>query len=72
MNDAEFRLLDEIEEGHWWFVGKRLILRRLRGVFSEKSAHEWPVVDESLMRRLRLLCTIGVLQCDTQEVQSRK
>jgi len=29
MNDAEFRLLDEIEEGHWWFVGKRLILRRL-------------------------------------------
>lgn len=27
MNDEEFRLLDRIEEGHWWFVGKRLILR---------------------------------------------
>ena len=29
MNDEEFRLLDEIEESHWWFVGKRLILRAL-------------------------------------------
>ena len=29
MNDAEFRLLDEIEETHWWFVGKRLLLRSL-------------------------------------------
>ena len=27
MNDADFRLLDAIEEDHWWFVGKRLILR---------------------------------------------
>jgi SAM-dependent methyltransferase len=29
MNDEEFRLLDEIEDGQWWFVGKRLILRTL-------------------------------------------
>lgn len=29
MNEEEFRLLDEIEEGHWWFVGKRLLLRAL-------------------------------------------
>jgi len=29
MNDEEFRLLDEIEDGQWWFVGKRLILRAL-------------------------------------------
>jgi SAM-dependent methyltransferase len=29
LNDQEFRLLDEIEESHWWFVGKRLILRAL-------------------------------------------
>lgn len=27
MNDADFRLMDSIEEDHWWFVGKRLILR---------------------------------------------
>ncbi|MFQ5415550.1 MAG: class I SAM-dependent methyltransferase [Myxococcota bacterium] len=27
MNDEEFRLLDRIEAEHWWFVGKRLILR---------------------------------------------
>ena len=27
MNDPEFRLLEQIEEGHWWFVGKRLLLR---------------------------------------------
>ena len=27
MNDQEFRLLDQIEADHWWFVGKRLILR---------------------------------------------
>lgn len=29
MNDEEFRLLDEIEEDHWWFRGKRMILRSL-------------------------------------------
>ncbi len=29
MNDSEFELLDKIEETHWWFVGKRLILRAL-------------------------------------------
>jgi len=29
MNDAEFKLHGEIEEDHWWFVGKRLILRAL-------------------------------------------
>ena len=29
MNDEEFRLLAEIEEHHWWFVGKRELLRAL-------------------------------------------
>ena len=29
MNDEEFRLLEEIEESHWWFVGKRMSLRAL-------------------------------------------
>ncbi|MEN8182824.1 MAG: methyltransferase domain-containing protein [Myxococcota bacterium] len=29
MNDAEFELLDRIEDGHWWFVGKRSILRAI-------------------------------------------
>lgn len=29
MNDAEFDLLDRIEESHWWFVGKRYILRSI-------------------------------------------
>jgi SAM-dependent methyltransferase len=29
MHDAEFRLLDTIEDDHWWFVGKRLILAAL-------------------------------------------
>jgi SAM-dependent methyltransferase len=29
LNEEEFRLLDEIEEDHWWFVGKRMILRAL-------------------------------------------
>jgi len=29
VNEAEFRLLDQIEEDHWWFVGKRMILRAL-------------------------------------------
>jgi SAM-dependent methyltransferase len=29
VNEEEFRLLDEIEEDHWWFVGKRMILRTL-------------------------------------------
>jgi SAM-dependent methyltransferase len=27
VNDEEFRLLDQIERDHWWFVGKRMILR---------------------------------------------
>ena len=31
MNEPEFELLDTIEEDHWWFVGKRLILRSLLG-----------------------------------------
>lgn len=31
MRDAEFRLMDSIEENHWWFVGKRLLLRSLLG-----------------------------------------
>ncbi len=29
MNEDEFRLLDEIEDQHWWFVGKQHILRSL-------------------------------------------
>jgi SAM-dependent methyltransferase len=29
VNDAEFELLDRIEDDHWWFVGKRLLLRAL-------------------------------------------
>ncbi len=29
MNDSEFELLDAIEDDHWWFVGKRLLLRSL-------------------------------------------
>jgi SAM-dependent methyltransferase len=29
VNDEEFRLLDEIEEDHWWLVGKRLLTRSL-------------------------------------------
>jgi SAM-dependent methyltransferase len=29
LNDEEFHLLDEIEESHWWFVGKRILLRSL-------------------------------------------
>lgn len=29
MNDPEFRLLEQIEEDHWWFVGKRLLLRAI-------------------------------------------
>ena len=35
MNDEEFRLLDEIEEDHWWFVGKRLIIRALLRPFPQ-------------------------------------
>ncbi|MBW2386142.1 MAG: class I SAM-dependent methyltransferase [Deltaproteobacteria bacterium] len=37
MNDSEFRLLQEIEESHWWFVGKRYLLRALLG---EPREHE--------------------------------
>jgi SAM-dependent methyltransferase len=29
VNDEEFRLLERIEEDHWWFAGKRRILRAL-------------------------------------------
>jgi SAM-dependent methyltransferase len=29
VNDEEFQLIDSIEESHWWFVGKRSILRAL-------------------------------------------
>jgi len=31
VNDPEFRLLEEIEADHWWFVGKRHLLRSLLG-----------------------------------------
>jgi len=31
VNDEEFRLLDQIEDRHWWFTGKRLLLRALLG-----------------------------------------
>jgi SAM-dependent methyltransferase len=31
MNDEEFRLLDQLEEDHWWFAGKRLLLAALLG-----------------------------------------
>jgi SAM-dependent methyltransferase len=31
VNDREFRLLGEIEESHWWFAGKRQLLRSLLG-----------------------------------------
>ena len=41
MNDEEFRLLDRIEEDHWWFVGKRLILRAVL----EESLDEHRVLD---------------------------
>lgn len=29
MNESEFRQLERLEDGHWWFVGKRLILKAL-------------------------------------------
>lgn len=29
MHPEEFKLLDEIEDDHWWFVGKRLLLTSL-------------------------------------------
>jgi 2-polyprenyl-3-methyl-5-hydroxy-6-metoxy-1,4-benzoquinol methylase len=29
LNDEDFLLVDEIEETHWWFVGKRHILRAI-------------------------------------------
>ena len=29
MNEPEFQLLDRIEDSHWWFAGKRQILRTL-------------------------------------------
>jgi SAM-dependent methyltransferase len=41
VNDAEFGLLDEIEEDHWWFVGKRLILTTLL----ERHAPDGPLLD---------------------------
>ena len=31
MNEREFEVLDRIEEDHWWFRGKRLLLRALLG-----------------------------------------
>jgi SAM-dependent methyltransferase len=31
MNDAEFELMERLEDGHFWFVGKRLLLRALLG-----------------------------------------
>jgi SAM-dependent methyltransferase len=29
MNEAELQLMERLEDGHWWFVGKRLLLRSL-------------------------------------------
>lgn len=34
MNDEEFRLLDRIEDDHWWFVGKRLVLHAIADRFA--------------------------------------
>ncbi len=31
MNEAEFQLMERLEDGHWWFVGKRLLLHTLFG-----------------------------------------
>jgi len=31
MNQAEFELMERLEDGHFWFVGKRLLLRALLG-----------------------------------------
>ena len=31
MNEAEFRLMERIEDDHWWFVGKRMLLHALLG-----------------------------------------
>jgi len=31
VNEAEFRLMERLEDGHWWFVGKRLLLHALMG-----------------------------------------
>lgn len=40
MNDAEFQALERIEEDHWWFRGKRLLLRALL-----RDRHPGRVVD---------------------------
>lgn len=62
MNDEEFRLLDEIEEGHWWFRGKRMILRSLLERHRPEGAHGAP-------RLLDLGCgTGGVLRDQSGEV----
>ena len=34
MNDEEFHLLDRIEDDHWWFVGKRLLLHAFADRFT--------------------------------------
>jgi len=34
VNDEEFRLLDRIEDDHWWFVGKRLLLHAIADRFA--------------------------------------
>lgn len=34
MNDEEFHLLDRIEDDHWWFVGKRLLLHAIADRFT--------------------------------------
>lgn len=31
MNQAEFELMERLEDGHWWFLGKRRLLRVLLG-----------------------------------------
>lgn len=63
MNDEEFRLLDEIEEGHWWFQGKRLILRSLLDRHRPASGPE-------TLRLLDLGCGTGGILRDRTEGMS--
>ena len=63
MNDEEFRLLDEIEEDHWWFQGRRMILRSLLG--RHRPASSGPA-----SRLLDLGCgTGGILRDRTEGMQ---
>lgn len=54
MNDAEFQLMERLEDAHWWFVGKRLLLRALLG---EREPHG---------RLLDLGCGLGGVLRDFQ------